>query len=118
MNKLTVAFIAGAFVFGSTSAQAEDSAKKAPDEDAAAKSLPAPKKDWPTKKEKQEATAAAARERATKEQNPLVGDFGTPGVRAADRSKVAPKALPKEKANPAPPKAEAKDSAGKSVPAN
>ncbi len=116
MNKLTVALIAGALVFGSSSAQAEDSAKKAPDEDAAAKSLPAPKKDWPTRKEKQEATAAAARERATKEQNPLVGDFGPPGVRASDRSKVTPKALPKEKANQAPPKAEVKEPSPKATP--
>jgi len=94
MNKLTVALLAGAFVFGSASAQVDDSDKNSPEGKAAAKTQPAPKKDWQTRKEKQDAAAAAARERAERvepKERPLTSDVGPPGVSNSDRSKVKPK---------------------------
>ncbi len=98
MSKLIVALFAGAFAFGSVSARADDVDRNPSEGKAAEKGAPAPKKDWPTRREKQEATAAAARERGTgaKEQ-PLTGDLGSPGVQAPDRSKAAPKPAPKQK---------------------
>jgi hypothetical protein len=101
MSKLTVALCTSAFVFGSVLAQADDSDKNPPEEKATAKSQTAPKKDWPTRREKQEATAAAARERAERvapKEQPLVSDVGPPGVNAPDRSKVKPKPLTTVKA--------------------
>ena len=80
MSKLIVALFAGAFAFGSVSARADDVDRNPSEGKAAEKGAPAPKKDWPTRREKQEATAAAARERGTgaKEQ-PLTGGLGAAG---------------------------------------
>jgi hypothetical protein len=94
VNKLTVALLASAFVFGSALAQVDESDKNSAEGKAVAKSQPAPKKDWPTRKEKQDATAAAARERAERvepKERPLTNDFGPPAVSTSDRSKVKPK---------------------------
>ncbi len=93
--KLTIAFCASAFVFGSAWAQVDNSDKPSPEDKAAVKSQPAPKKDWPTRKEKQDAAAAAARERAERadpKERPLISDVGPPGVSAPDRSRAKPKA--------------------------
>ncbi len=99
MNKLTIALCASAFAFNSASAQADDGSKNPPEEKPAA-SQPVPKKDWPTRKEKQEAAAAAARERAERvapKERPLVGDFGPPSANTPDRSRAKPKAPKTEK---------------------
>jgi hypothetical protein len=97
MNRLTAALVASALAFGYAWALADNSDGKPPEEDVAPKSQPAPAKDWPTRREQREATAAAARERAegAPKERPLIGDFGPPDARAADQSKVRP-TQPKE----------------------
>jgi hypothetical protein len=98
MSKLTIALCISAFAFGSASAQVDDADKNAPEGKAALKSPPAPKKDWQTRQQKQEATAKAARERGQGvKQAPLVGDFGTPREDAMVRPKADPRTSKKEK---------------------
>src|SRR6266496_765096 len=82
MSKLVAILVASAFAVANALADGGD--KSPPEEEAAAKSSPAPSKALPTKKEKQKTIAEATRARAEGQPPRLIGDFPPHYGKSAD----------------------------------